>query len=197
MGAIQAQTELPLPADTVEVLEANWRYVQTPSVSSTLPVSNAEVPALFYDNQDLALHATSTALDNYFGWTYTDGLIITQVGFNAYAPSGSATYNLVLETSNDNITWNTAQTIPEVTLKDKEWYYFQVALTPGYVYYRLRETVATTFSSLANLGVKSIVFCVYPLPPGIVVFDRIVPVVIEREEAAVPYFTSSCSSDPE
>ena len=146
LGAIQAQTELPLPADTVEVLEANWRYVQTPSVSSTLPVSNAEVPALFYDNQDLALHATSTALDNYFGWTYTDGLIITQVGFNAYAPAGPVTYNLVLETSEDGVTWTTRKTLSDITLADYEWYYFQLDPTPAHVYWRLRETVAETFS---------------------------------------------------
>ena len=147
LGALEAQTVLPLPAGTVKILEANWRYVQTPGVTGTLPVDNATVANLFSnDNQNLELHATSTVGENYFGWTYTDGQIITQIGFNAYAPLGAATYNLVFETSNDGVTWTERQVLPELTLKDKEWYYFQVALTPGYVYYRLRETVATTFS---------------------------------------------------
>ena len=146
LGAIQAQTQLPIPEGTVDVLEANWRYLQTPSVSSTLPVDNLTVPALFFDNQNLEFHATSTALENYFGWTYTDGLIITQIGFNAYAPNGPVTYNLVLETSEDGVTWTTRKTLSNITLADYEWHYFQLDPTPAHVYWRLRETTATTFS---------------------------------------------------
>lgn len=147
LGALQAQTALDLPEGTVEILAANWRYLQTPDVSSTLPVSNPDVGNLFNgNNQDLALHATSTALNNYMGWTYTDGQIVTQVGFNAYAPGGAATYNLVYETSADGVTWTVRETLPELTLNDYEWYYFQIDPTPQHVYFRLRETVASTFS---------------------------------------------------
>lgn len=144
LGAVQAQTVLPLPAGTVDILEANWRYLQTFSVSSALPVSNTDAPNLF--SGDISLHATSTTNANYFGFTYTDAQVITQIGFNAYAPGGEAVYNLVLETSNDGTTWTERQVLPTLTLKDYEWYYFQLDPTPGYVYYRLRETVATTFS---------------------------------------------------
>lgn len=147
LGAIQAQTSLPLPPDTVDVLDANWRYVQTPNVSSTLPVDNPDVGVLFNgNNQDLSLHATSLVGENYFGWTYTGGQIVTQIGFNAYAPSGSATYNLVVETSEDGITWSTRKTISDLTLADYEWYYFQLDPTPAHTFWRLRETSATTFS---------------------------------------------------
>lgn len=145
LGALEAQTVLDMPEGTVEILAANWRYLQTPQIFEAYPVSNPDVYALF-NNNDLSLYATSTIGDNYFGWSYDQAQVITQIGFNAYAPAGSATYNLVLETSNDNITWTEAQSIGEVTLADKEWYYFQLNLTPGFLYYRLRETVATTFS---------------------------------------------------
>lgn len=145
LGAQQAQTVLPLPAGTVKILEANWRYLQTPQISEALPTDNPDAYNLF-NNTDLSLYATTTALKNYFGWDYQQSQIITQIGFNAYAPGGSATYNFVLETSNDGTTWSEAQTVPEVTLADKEWYYFQLDLTPGFLYYRLRETVATTVS---------------------------------------------------
>jgi hypothetical protein len=151
LGAVQAQTVLPLPLDTVDVLEANWRYVQTPQVSVALPADNitAYVP---YNNQSLNLFATTTISENYFGWGYQQAQIITQVGFNAYAPSGTATYNLVLETSDDGgVTWTTRTVLPELTLADKEWYYFQIDPSPQHVYYRLRETVASTF------GVRAIV----------------------------------------
>ena len=147
LGALEAQTEVFLPEGTVKILAANWRYVQTPGVSGTLPVSNIDVGNLFNNNNPtLELHATSTIQNNYFGWNYTSGQIITQVGFNAYSPNGPTDYNLVLETSNDGVTWTTRQTLPTVTLEDFGWYYFQLDPTPGYNYYRLRETVATTFS---------------------------------------------------
>ena len=71
------------------------------------------------------------------------------VGWNS---AGDSTYNLAYEVSNDNITWKTVQQFPETTLKDREWVYFNIATTPNYLYYRLRETVATTFS------VRQIVF---------------------------------------
>lgn len=145
LGAQQAQTVLPLPPGTVKILEANWRYLQTPLIAEALPTDNPDAYNLF-NNTDLSLYATTTALKNYFGWDYQQSQIITQIGFNAYAPGGSATYNFVLETSNDGTTWTEAQTVPTVTLADKEWYYFQLNLTPGFLYYRLRETVATTVS---------------------------------------------------
>jgi hypothetical protein len=147
LGALQAQTVLDLPEGTVEILAANWRYLQTPNVSGTLPITNPDVGTLFNgNNQNLLLHATTTEEDNYFGWTYTSGQIITQVGFNAYAPLGTAIYNLVYETSADGITWTTREVLPTLELKDNEWYYFQIDPTPSHVYYRLRDTVATTFS---------------------------------------------------
>ena len=47
LGAQQAQTILPLPPGTVKILEANWRYLQTPQIAEALPVSNPDVYNLF------------------------------------------------------------------------------------------------------------------------------------------------------
>ena len=55
LGAVQAQTELFLPPGTVKILEANWRYLQTPNVSSTLPVSNPDVGNLFNGNKNICI----------------------------------------------------------------------------------------------------------------------------------------------
>lgn len=147
LGAIQAQTQLPLPEGTVDVLEANWRYVQTPQVSVALPVDNIDAYIPF-NNQSLLLTASSTVGENYLGWGYQEAQIITQVGFNAYAPIGTtSTYNLVLESSDDaGITWTTREVLPTLELADKEWYYFQLDPTPGHLFFRLRETVAETFT---------------------------------------------------
>lgn len=153
LGALQAQTVLPLPEGTVGILAANWRYVQTPNVDAAYPLSNVDAITLFNsNNENLELHVNTLASpNNYFGWSYQQSQIVTQIGFNAYAPSGPVTYNLVLETSNDGITWTERQQISNVTLADKEWHYFQLDLTPGYLYYRLKSANTSTF------GLRSIV----------------------------------------
>lgn len=144
LGAVQAQTVLPMPPGTVEVLEANWRYVQSPQISDALPLNNPDAFVPF-NNQDLSLYVETTGYANYLGWTYQQAQNITQVGFNAYAPNGTFTYNLVLDVSEDGITWKTVKVLPELTLADKKWYYFQLDPTPAHLFYRLRETVATSF----------------------------------------------------
>lgn len=140
-GTVQDQTIVKLPAGTVDVREANWRYLITPQVSAALPVSNATAPNLFDNNLDT--YGTSTLIDNWFGANYGTAQRIYQIGFNSYGPQ---VLNLVYETSNDGITWTTRYTLPTVTLADREWYYFPVDPSPGYNNFRLRSTGVTTFS---------------------------------------------------
>ena len=141
IGTVADQTVITLPEGTIDVREANWRYIVTPAISQAIPTTNANAGNLF--DQNLDTYATSTALQNFFGAGYSGGMRIYQIGFNSY---GNSTYNFVFETSQDGITWTVRETLPSITLKDREWYYFPIDPTPEYVYYRLRETVATTFS---------------------------------------------------
>lgn len=148
IGTVTAQTVITLPPGTVDVREANWRYVITPQISDALPLDNPDSPIAFDENLDG--YATSTMAKNWFGAQYQTGQRMYQAGFNSH---GTQTYNFVYETSDDGITWTTRQTLPSVTLQDREWYYFTIEPTPEHLYFRLRETVAATFS------VRQIVFC--------------------------------------
>lgn len=140
-GTIKNQTIINLPQGTVDVREANWRYIITPQISGALPSSNATAAALFDNNLDT--FGTSTLLNNWFGANYGNQQRIFQVGFNSY---GAQTLNLVYETSEDGVTWTLRYTLPTVTLADREWYYFPVEPSPGHYNFRLRNTGATTFS---------------------------------------------------
>jgi len=140
-GTIKNQTIINLPQGTVDVREANWRYIITPQISGALPASNATAAALFDNNLDT--FGTSTLLNNWFGANYGNQQRIFQVGFNSY---GAQTLNLVYETSEDGVTWTLRYTLPTVTLADREWYYFPVEPSPGHYNFRLRNTGATTFS---------------------------------------------------
>jgi len=149
---IGAQTNsqwVTLPATTIDVREANWVYIVNPSITSALPTDNVDAPVLFNQttNDDLSLHATSTLSKNYFGASYTPQTRIFYVGFNAYAPSGAATYNLDFQVSNDGVTWETWESFPETTLADREWAYFTINATQQFYYFRLNNrTTASTFS---------------------------------------------------
>jgi hypothetical protein len=150
-GALNAQQQLVLPKTTIDVREANWVYIINSQASEYLPTDNSTSPSAFALNLDIV--ATSTIAKNYLGLEYQTALPVYYVGFNGYAENGGkTTYNFAYEVSNDGITWKTVQQFPATTLSDREWKYFNISTTPNYLYYRLRETVAPTFS------VRQIVF---------------------------------------
>ena len=146
-GALNAQQQIVLPKTTIDVREANWVYIVNSQASGYLPADNSQAANAFDLNLDTT--ATSTTGENWLGLAYGQGQPVFYVGWNS---NGNQTYNLAYEVSNDGITWKTVQQFPTTTLADREWVYFNISTTPNYVYYRLRETVATTFS------VRQIVF---------------------------------------
>ena len=149
LGAQTNQQVLPMPTNCVDVLEANWIYIINPTFSGTLPASNPNVYSLFDQtgNANLDLHATSTLTDNYFGASYSQGTRLFYVGFNAYAPGGSATYTLDFQVSNDGVTWTTWESFPPVTLADRQWQYYGINTTETFYFYRLKNRSTTqTFS---------------------------------------------------
>lgn len=144
-GALNAQQQLVMPPGTIDVREANWVYIINSEVAEFLPTSNPDSPAVFDQNLDLV--STSIIGDNWFGLEYQDAQPVFYVGFNGYAaPGTTTTYNFAYEVSDDGVTWTTVEQLPETTLSDREWAYFNISTTPNYLFYRLRETVATTFS---------------------------------------------------
>jgi hypothetical protein len=144
-GALNAQQQLVLPKTTIDVREANWVYIINSQASEYLPTDNIGSPAVFDLNLDT--YASSTPSENWFGLQYQQALPVYYVGFNAYVSGGgSTTYNFAYEVSQDGINWQLKEQLPTTTLKDREWAYFNIAITPNYNYYRLRETVASTFA---------------------------------------------------
>jgi hypothetical protein len=146
IGVVNGQKIVDLPATTIGLRAANWSYQIAPEIFEALPLANANASALF--TGDLDNFATSlSGANNWFGASYDPAQRITNVGFNAYAPGGSATYNFVLESSDDaGVTWNLIETLPTTTLEDGTWAYYPINTTVNHSYYRLRETVAATFS---------------------------------------------------
>jgi hypothetical protein len=147
LGAQTDQQILTLPSTTIDIREANWVYVQNYTPNGTLPVNNASASVLFSQDLAPANFATSTLSENYFGAAYSPEQRIFYVGFNAYSPNTTTTYNLAYETSYDGVNWTNTQILSPVTLGDYQWAYFNVNITQPYPFYRLRNlNTATTFS---------------------------------------------------
>ena len=146
IGVTNGQKVVNLPATTIGIRAANWSYQVTPEIWNALPAANIDAAIPF--SGDLDLFATSLpGADNWFGAEYDSKQTIVNVGFNGYAAGGgTSTYNLVLEASDDGITWTTIETFPETVLSDKQWAYYPINTTTPHFFYRLRETVASTFS---------------------------------------------------
>jgi hypothetical protein len=152
-GALTQQQQLVLPKTVIDVREANWVYVQNIEASTYLPTDNSTSPNAFNQNSTLTSLATSTISENWLGLGYQQAQSVYYVGWNCYVNGGGTqTFNLVYEYSDDGINWITKQTFPEVTMVDKQWQYYNISITEPHLFYRLRETVATTFS------VRQIVF---------------------------------------
>lgn len=146
IGTTNGQKVVDLPASTIGIRAANWSYQVTPEIAEALPLANTNAAILF--DGDLQNFATSiSGSNNWFGASYSTAQTIVNVGFNAYAAGGgSATYNLILEASNDGTAWSTVETLPTTVIQDGTWAYYPINTTVPYLYYRLRETVASTFS---------------------------------------------------
>ena len=152
-GALTQQQQLVLPSTTIDVREANWVYVNNIQASVYLPTDNSTAPNAFNLQSQLASLATSTPTENWIGLGYQQAQSVYYVGWNCYAPNGGTqTYNLVYEYSDDGINWVIKQTFPSITMTDYQWQYYNISITEPHLFYRLRETKATTFS------VRQIVF---------------------------------------
>jgi len=151
IGPLSNQVSITLPATTIDIREANWVYVVNSAAQAYLPASNTDAAKAFDQNLDTVVTTTTGA--NYLGLKYAQAQSVFYVGVNGYATGGGTqTYNLAYEVSTDGINWVTKEQFPAFTLNDREWKYFNINITPIYQYYRLRETVKTTFS------VRQIVF---------------------------------------
>jgi hypothetical protein len=151
LGAQTNQQILTLDSSVIDILEANWVYVQNIPPTAALPADNLAAPLLF--NQQLLPDdfATSTLEENWFGGSYSPEQRIFYVGFNCFSPDIPAIYDLIYETSFDGITWTNGQVLGPVTLRDFEWAYFNINITQQYPYYRLRNLNDTETFSLRQI----------------------------------------------
>jgi len=144
-GLIPDQYEYLLPVGGVDVLNALYRRLNrpTPTQGGGYFGSDGNV-GLAFDN-NISTSDTQSAPNGYIGINFGTNNPIYAGSIGIY-PSVSGSFHILLEWSNDGITWNLLQDTGVTTWVSGTWLWYDI--DPGVTaqYYRMRETGGNTLS---------------------------------------------------
>lgn len=133
-----------LPKGSIDILNALYRTLERPT--GVYASSAGGVAANAFDS-DINTYCQQTSSNGNISVTYGDTLYIGSIGFMPYiAGGGSATWNYVLESSPDGVTWTTLYTGTNVAVTDKQWVWQDIDPGTNVLQYRMRATGGTTLA---------------------------------------------------
>lgn len=136
LGIYNGQRVYPLPAGTVDILNANYR-TQT-SLSGGTPQTSAGGSVANAFDFDITTFCTQTSPNGNISYNAGQPTIASTVGFLP-GPGVTATH-LLWEQSTDGVTWTTLLDPGAVTQVDQVWVWYDLTTAPTVQYYRVRET---------------------------------------------------------
>lgn len=153
IGLVTGQNTYDMDAGTVDVLNAVYRTVTTPS-NGTAASSAGGSADLAFDG-DITTWCTQTSTNGNISYDFGSGTDSTPIQFGIL-PHGDATYNLVYEYSDDDITYTTAYAPGSKDYTDLLWVINEVDISSAHQYWRVRETGGAT------LDVREVMFGAAP-----------------------------------
>jgi hypothetical protein len=134
--------ELPLGAnDALNVLYRTMQRTPGDYTSS----AGGTVANVYGSNIDFFCQQTSPNGNISINYGTNNPVYAGSIGLMPYvAGGGSATWNLTLEWSNDNISWNTLEDLGAVVVTDKQWIWTDIDPGQNCQYYRVRAYGGTT-----------------------------------------------------
>lgn len=142
---------ITLPTATIDVLNAN--YLKPTIQSGGTPASSAGGTAANAFDGDFTTACTQTSADGNISYQYASSVTVTHM---AVCSNGTATYDLVFESSTDGATWTTVTDAASQSYADDDLVWFEAALPTAGSYFRVRETGGGT------LNVRQIYFGTSP-----------------------------------
>lgn len=135
LGLALNKASYDLPIGTVDVLRCMYRTMTYPTGTEASTATTQQI-------------------------SFSDSYAVNTIGI---LPSSSATYNLVVETSDDGSSWTTLYTVPEFTTTANLTYWFDIEPTTTAQYWRVRETVLTSLDvSGASFGTNPLEITMAP-----------------------------------
>jgi hypothetical protein len=138
LNANQAQYTLPVGSN--DVLNALYRRMQRPTGSPFASSGNA---ALAFDS-NVSTSCVQTAINGNIGINF--GSAAVYAGSIGILPAVSGAFNIVLEWSSDNVTWNPLYTPGSVTWVSGTWLWYDIDPGVTALFYRMRETGGNTLN---------------------------------------------------
>lgn len=136
IGMYTAQSIYPLDIGAVDIMNAVYRTVGTPS--SGVATATSGVAANAFDG-DVTTFCTQTATNGSITYDFGIGVTYAPIMFGIL-PNGNNTYNLIYEHSPDNVTW-TAQYAPgSQSYTNNQWNLTDVDAPVSDRFWRVRET---------------------------------------------------------
>lgn len=148
IALVPNQVEYEMPAGTIDVKNALFRTINTPS-GGTAGSSAGGTPNNAFDYSNVDLVCTQSAADGNISYDFGTNILIPLVGIMV---NGAATYNLIWESSSDNTVWTEFYAPGSASYPDKLMVWAQVSLPSNVRYYRVRETGGAT------LDIRKVVF---------------------------------------
>jgi hypothetical protein len=129
-----------LPVGGVDVLQALYRRMNRPSGNGASSAGGTVANA-FDGNVDTI--CTQVAPNGNLSVAYSGDEYIGSIGI---LPGASGTFDVVFETSQDNVSWTTLYNPGSTAWVDGEWIWYDIDPGASAPYYRMRETGGATLS---------------------------------------------------
>lgn len=129
------QAEYTLATGTIDVLDAQWR---TPTrLGGTVATSDGGTIANLTDG-DTETVTTQVGVNGNFSWDFGSGSTAT-VNLIGILPATTTTYELILEWSDDGVTWDTVRDLGEIDFVNGVWQWFELDPSVDARFFRVRE----------------------------------------------------------
>lgn len=137
-GIYKYQEAYPTLPGTVDILDT---FLRNSSRAGGILSSSDGSNVSPLEDGDILTSTTQTVTGGNFLYTFTQPTAVRTVGI---LHKGAATRSLVLEFSQDNVTWATIRAVGTVTYADEIWYWYDMDPSRAGLYFRVRDTLANS-----------------------------------------------------
>lgn len=151
-GLYVGQRAYPLEANTIDVKNLNLRTYNRLTGSGT-PSTSAGGTVEYAFDADTSTAITQVAINGNVSYEFLEPVIVE---FFGVLPNATSVMNLVVEGSEDGVTWSTYYALGSQTLTNGTWLWADMPITQANLFWRVRETGGGT------INMREVVFASLP-----------------------------------
>lgn len=134
IGTISHKYTYYLPLGSIDVLNAFYRTMNRNTGIAIMSDGDGQLAL----DGDVSTKCVQAIADGFLGVSLPEPVYVTSVGILA---GDSSPFTIVIEYSEDGVTWNLLQAVPKTMWVDGQWLWYDIDPGKSVRYYRIRETV--------------------------------------------------------